>query len=437
MRKDRAAYSPSHFFSGLTLALGFFLLFLLLFSPSAYADPVDQTLPCPPNVKGLSPSTCQPIIPSPSPKTSRSLPAFLRFSHGKIFSVKVTKRNWRRTFRRNVAAIVAKKIYPHPTMEEFAILDTTIRFLGNDEMHLSVIRQSPTLYKIRVSRHMLNRIEERLLAAVKNGHLDYRVGAIAYKGGSPAQRNLLKRFIPLPENRLMDSASLAAELYQISQIPGFKRADAIFSSVIHPKSVPFDSAHGYARGIRFVIHTESPHWMRLIRRSILLYVANLVFDMKDPFAQAIALHVARHSENIFWRPMTVTIASQNTYHVLVPVKLLRNIRNALVDSARIGESEPLPRKGNLHEASAEDSGSILTTQPSPQTFENDPVVPRSQEIAPPVSGPEFENLLLHISPVPPSRDPRSRSTIMDTLPPVRWFPPSPVSSTMPEPPEGF
>ena len=285
-------------------------------------------------------------------------------------------------------------------MGEFAILDTTIRFLGNEEMHMKIIRTTPTLYKILVSRRALNRIEKRLLEAVKKGHLDYRVGRIRYKGGSVAQQRFVKTFIPLPPSRLMDSRSLADELYQISQIPGFKRADAIFSAAIHPKDVHFDSAHGYENGIRFVIHTAAPHWTRIIRRSIVLYVANLVFDMKNPFAQEIALRVAQHSAGIFWRPMTITFSPHDTYRVLVPVKLLRNIRNALVDRALVGETGPQNQDGEAKKMAAEDSGAILNAQPSIRSFEDAPVFPRSQEISPPVSGPEFENLLIHISPVP-------------------------------------
>ena len=398
MRKGSAAKRSLRSLSRLILAGG--ILLFPLFSPEGQADPVDQTLPCPPNLQGLSPSTCRPAIPPPAPSPARTLPKFLRFHHGKVYVAKITKANWRRTFRQHVAASVAKRIYPHPTMGEFAILDTTIRFLGNEEMHMKVTRTSPVLYRIRVSRRTLNRIEARLLEAVKKGHLDYRVGAIAYKGGSSAQQKFIKRSIFLPADHIMDSRSLADELYEISQIPGFKRADAIFSAAIHPRDLHFDAAHGYARGIRFVIHTASPHWSRIIRRSIVLYVANLLFDMKNPFAQEIALHVARHSEKIFWRPMIVAISSRDTYRVRVPVKLLQNIRNALLDRAQNGEPGALAPAGKSEEADAEDSGTILDSRPSARSFGDIPVTPRSQEIAPPVSGPEFENLLLHITPLP-------------------------------------
>ena len=434
MRKGSAARRSLRGLSRLILAGG--ILLFPLFSSEGQADPVDQTLPCPPNLQGLSPSSCRPAIPPPAPSPARTLPKFLLFRHGKVYVAKITKANWRRTFRQHVAASVAKRIYPHPTMGEFAILDTTIRFLGNEEMHMKVTRTSPVLYRIRVSRRTLNRIEARLLEAVKKGHLDYRVGAIAYKGGSPAQQKFVKHSISLPADHIMDSRSLADELYEISQIPGFKRADAIFSSAIHPRDLHFDAAHGYASGIRFVIHTASPHWSRIIRRSIVLYVANLLFDMKNPFAQEIALHVARHSEKIFWRPMIVTISSRDTYHVRVPVQLLRNIRNALLDRAQNGEPDAIAPDRGAEEADAGDSGTILDSRPSTRSLGTFRSPPDPRRSLPPSRDPNLKIFSCTSPPSPSCRDPRSRSTTTDTRPPGRWFPPSAGPSTMPEPPEG-
>lgn len=385
-----------------TVPLLFFLTGEALLQPEKIlADPMEETLPCPPGQPEISPLRCIPPAPPISGRAHTETPRHdLRYRHDIVFTVKITKKNWRKDFRRRVAAKVAKRAYPHPTMEEFAILDTTIRFLGNEEMHLHVRRLHPTLYKIRVSKERLNWLERRLIRAVKQGHLDYRVAAIRYNGGNRSQQMFLKKAIPLPPDSIMDSSVLAKRLYQISQVTGFKRADAIFSAAVYPRPVHFDAAHGYSRGIRFIIHTKDPHWSHSIRRSIVLYVAKLVFDLKNPFAQEIALLVASHSESLFWKPMTISIASHDTYRVQVPVQLLRNIRNALVARSQVGLLAP---SGQTAPASSLDefrNGSILSTQALNTSVSDEKVTPRSQEIMEPVSGPEFENLLLHITPTP-------------------------------------
>ncbi|MHB1747663.1 MAG: ShlB/FhaC/HecB family protein [Leptospirillum sp.] len=209
------------------------LLVLALTSPVLAASP---SAPC--NQTGSMGSGlegCSKPPAAPSKKgASGLLPEKPVFTAPMRFKVRVAKEDWRPEVRRNIAAWVAKKLMPHPSVREAALLDASVRFLSRTGFPIKAEQIGLSFYSVTVDPKILNDLADRLVRAVSSGRLSYRVNRTAVTGGTPNENRFVLRNLPVPPGGVVDAQKTSDTLYAVGQVPGFTRADGIFSPASDP-----------------------------------------------------------------------------------------------------------------------------------------------------------------------------------------------------------
>jgi len=379
-------------------------LVLLSASPLWAASPA---APC--NATGALGTTmggCQ--APPAAPRKGAGTLKTDLFSAPIRFRIRVTRANWKTGLRRNVASYVAKILSPHPTRKESALLASTVRFLSRTGFPVGAEKIGPDLYSVTVDKKTLNHLARRLARAVASEHLTYRVNRATFTGAGEKENRFVEKSLPIPPGGVMDSQKVSDTLYQVGQVPGFARADALFSPAVGVKSVRADavsSPTAGGRGLRFdhavtfTIKGEQAHSLRETRHLIALYVGKRVLDMSTREAQAIVRKVADTSSGIFWQPMEIVFGRDRRGRidrVTVSPETLENLKNALIEMAREGAVPKNP--GSSPDLS---TSGILSADASDTDLSAETPQPTTGEIFRPSSeSPDFENLLVHVQPAP-------------------------------------
>ena len=173
-----------------------------------------------------------PAAPPSETGSGRSRTNF--FSAPMRFKVRMTKANGKPEVRKEIAAWVAKKVFPHPTPPEAALLGSVVRTLALTRYPVVTRRIGPGLYSATVDRKTLNALASNLAQAVSSGRLAYRVHRTAVTGGSPGENRFVERNLPIPPSGVVDAQKVSDTLYAVGQVPGFARADGIFSPAPDP-----------------------------------------------------------------------------------------------------------------------------------------------------------------------------------------------------------
>ena len=364
-------------------------LALLLASPLMAASP---GTPC--NATGALGTTmggCQ--APQTAPRKGAGTLKTDLFSAPIRFRIRVTRANWKTSLRRNVASYVAKTLRPHPTKKESALLASTVRFLSATGFPIGAERIGPGLYSVTVDKKTLNRLAKRLARAVASGPLTYRVARATFTGAGEKENRFVEKSLPIPPGGVMDAQKVSDTLYAVGQVPGFARADALFSPAVGVKSVRFDHA------VTFSIKGDQAHSLREIRHLITLYVGKRVLDVSTREAQAIVRKVADTASGRWWQPMEIVFGRDKRGRidlVTVSPETLENLKSALIEMAREGASSKVP--GSSPDLS---TSGILSADDSDTALSAETPQPTTGEIFRPSSeSPDFENLLVHVQPAP-------------------------------------
>ncbi len=131
------------------------------------------------------------------------------FSAPMRFKVRVTKANGKPEVRKEIAAWVAKKVFPHPTPPEDALLGSAVRTLALTRYPVGTRRIGPGLYSATVDRKTLNALASRLAQAVSSGRLSYRVNRAAVTGGTPDENRFVERNLPIPPGGVADAQKVS------------------------------------------------------------------------------------------------------------------------------------------------------------------------------------------------------------------------------------
>nr|AAX36054.1 ORF307 [Leptospirillum ferrooxidans] len=145
------------------------------------------------------------------------------------FTVRGTRANGKTGLRRTIASYVAKILRPHPTQQESALLASTVRFLSESGFPVVDKKIGPDLTSVTVDTKTLNRLARRLARAVASGHLTYRVNRATFTGAGEKENRFVEKSLPIPPGGVMDAQDVSDTLYAVGQVPGFVRADALFS----------------------------------------------------------------------------------------------------------------------------------------------------------------------------------------------------------------
>ena len=173
------------------------------------------------------------------------------------FKIRVTKADWKPEVRKNIAAWVAKRAVPRPTPSESALLNATILRLSASSFPMVREAAGPDLFTVTVATKTLNAIAARLRRAVASGHLSYRVRRTAVTGGTPGENRFVERSLPIPPSGVVDAQTVSESLYQVSQVPGFSRADGVFSPVSSPARAPSPAPPAPQTGSPFAPETPA------------------------------------------------------------------------------------------------------------------------------------------------------------------------------------
>ncbi|MHB8371061.1 MAG: hypothetical protein ACYDBP_15505, partial [Leptospirales bacterium] len=127
------------------------------------------------------------------------------FTEPMRFKVATTKPSPEEEIRRNVASWVAKKILPHPTTKESALLSSAIRSLVLTRFPVGVEKIGAALYSVTVDTKTLNQIASDLSRALSSGHLSYRVNRTAVAGGSEKENRFVEKNLPISPDGVADA----------------------------------------------------------------------------------------------------------------------------------------------------------------------------------------------------------------------------------------
>ena len=152
------------------------------------------------------------------------------FNSPATFRIRTGKTAHGETIRRNVAAWVAKRVFPTPTSSQSAILNATILNLSASSFPIVKKEAGPNLVTVTVEARTLNMIAARLRRAVASGHLSYRVHRTAVTGGTPGENRFVERSLPISPSGFVDAQEVSESLYRVSQVPGFSRADGVVTA---------------------------------------------------------------------------------------------------------------------------------------------------------------------------------------------------------------
>lgn len=253
-------------------------LSLLLASPVLAAP----SLPAPCNATGALENSMGGCATPPAPPASKTPSALSHetadFTAPEKFWIKTGKSGQEKTIRRNIVAWVAKRVVPHPSASESALLNAAILRLSASSFPMVREAAGPDLFAVTVDTKTLNRIAARLRRSVSSGRLAYRVNRTAVTGGTPGENRFVERSLPIPPSGVVDAQEVSNSLYQVSQVPGFVRADALFSPAVGVKRAGTGAGRRegrFDRPVTFTIKSDQTS-LREIRRLIALYVGKCV-----------------------------------------------------------------------------------------------------------------------------------------------------------------
>jgi len=377
---------------GMSVVIAGCVLVLALASPLWAASP---SAPC--NATGALGSGfggCSKPPAAPSSKAASGLlPAKPVFMAPMRFRVRVTRTNWKPEVRKNIAAWVAKTLSPHPTPQETALLASTVRFLAQTGFPFGAELIGPQIYSVTVDRKILNDLSNRLARAVASGPLSYRVNRAAFRGTGEKENRFVEKSLPIPPGGVVDAQDVSDTLYAVAQVPGFARADALFTPAVGVRGVRFDHA------VTFTIKSDQAHSLGKIRHLIALYVGKRVLDMSTREAQAIVRRLTDTAEGKWWQPMEIVFGRDKRGRInLVTVSsgTLENLKNALIEMAQVGAVSKGPSP-----AQEFSTAGILSVEAREPDLSDEPPQPTTGEIFRPLSqSPDFENLLVQVTPSP-------------------------------------
>lgn len=313
---------------------------------------------------------CSPAVAGPEkPGSKREEP--VRFDKDWTLRIRVPQGDWHSAVRASVASWVEAKLYPHPSIKEEALLSEAIQHLARMGFPVKAVKESDLIAKVKVTAETLNRIADILERAVRKGRLTYRISELEVTGGTKKENQFASSQIPIPENGIVDAELMSQKLYDISQVPGFTRADGMVVPAIATRNVSFSLPH------ILTIRSDQKDWARDIRRQVVLLVANLVIDMKNPLARKIVGRLSDRLSRLDWPLLTIQKEGKETYHVEAPPRLLNTLKNILLQAAASGrvsnDAYVVNPKGQLS------TGNIF---------------------APPPNNLEYDSIFVHITPTP-------------------------------------
>ncbi len=325
---------------------------------------------CPsPGSLGIIMLDCPPSTISPPPRGAQEESSSAYFDRSWTLRIRVPQGDWHSAVRSSVADWVGKRLFPHPTTEEKALLNEEIRNLTRTGFPVKAVKESDLIARVRVSPETLNLIADRLKGAVRKGHLSNHLDKVVVTGGGKKENKFAAAQIPVPEDGIVAADLMSRKLYDLSQVPGFSRVDGMMVPAIATRNINFSLPH------ILTIHTGQKDWARDIRRQIVLLLANLLLDMKNPLSQKIVKDLSERLSRIPWPLMTIQKEANDAYHVEVSPRLLNTLKNILLQSAAVGEVSQ-----NLYGYDAK--GQLST----------------GSLFAPGQALPEFDDFLVHIVP---------------------------------------
>lgn len=323
-----------------------------------------------PGSLGIIMLDCPPSTPSlPKPGGGHeSSPE--RFDRAWTFRIRVPQGDWHSAVRASVADWVGKRLFPHPTAEETALLNAEIRNLTRTGFPVKASKESDLIARVRVEPETLNLVADRLESAVRKRHLTHRLNRVIVTGGEKKENDFARDQIPVPKDRIVESDRMSQRLYDISQVPGFSRADGMMVPAIATRNVNFSLPH------ILTLHSDAKDVSRDIRRQIVLLLANLLVDMKNPRSQGLVNGLSDRLSRISWPLLTIGKESGDSFHVEVPPRLLNTLKNILLQTVAVGEIST-----NLYGVDAK--GQLST----------------GNLFSPKEALPEYDDFLVHITPV--------------------------------------
>ena len=316
-----------------------------------------------------------------------------QFSRGVVFRIRVKGGDWREEARRNVAAWVANRLYPHPGLMEKGLLEPAIRMLGRSGYPADVRNIGGGMARARVSAKTLNSLAAELVLAVGKGHLTYRLARVTVSGGTEKENLFIEKNVSTGSGGVIDAREISDVLYRASQVPGFARVDGIVAPAMTVRPVVFSGPE------EFTIKSARKRWTKALRRTIVRYVGKRALDLSDPRARKIVAAVADRASRQFWHPLEIELDSGNTFKVRVPARLLNAIKNALAEEAARGGDglSGVPEK----EAGAHEPLGIVSSRNIDMAFVDETSAPLAGSLfAPEIQRPELENLFVNVQPAP-------------------------------------
>ena len=274
-------------------------------------------------------------------------------------------------------------------------MNTAVIDLSTSSFPISQEPAGPDLFTVTVKDSTLNSLASRLRQIISSGRLTYRVHRTAVTGGSPGENRFVEQYLPIPPSGIVDAQEVSDTLYQVSQVPGFARADGVFSPAVVVKNVQFD------RPLTMTVSDRQAHSFRQIRYQIALNVGEQVLDVSNQQARRVVEEVAKRSSKFWWHPMEIVFGRDKRgrfVRVTVSPKILENLKFSLTEMAQTGIG-----KGNSTSPPHSSTAQIhsLSLPPQKTSFLDEPVQPTIGEIFhPETQSPSLENLLVHVTPAP-------------------------------------
>ena len=159
---------------------------------------------------------------SPPPPKSRPAPLF---RHGKRLLVKAGHP------RRAVWEYVANRLFPHPSPKTLMAVGGAIkRLLGTPGPAISIgpaPAGSLDLLSVSVRRSELDRMGEKLSEEVREHPASGTIGKVLLSGVLPKDTDFIAKNLGAGPGSPLSSGPLSDNLFALSQLPGFARADAV------------------------------------------------------------------------------------------------------------------------------------------------------------------------------------------------------------------
>lgn len=177
---------------------------------------------------------CSPPVPLPArpPQGPLVSPSPRVFSHSLTYTINLKRgEGGKKALRRAVAVHVARRLFGRvmgTRSPEEEALAAAIRRLSQTPLSLHVVRYSETLFDVTATANVLNRIARLEKKAVESKVAEYKIANVSIEGGSPRQNAFVRSHLPIGADGVTNTQTLDSRLYEIGQLPGFDRVDALF-----------------------------------------------------------------------------------------------------------------------------------------------------------------------------------------------------------------